>query len=63
MYAYVRRIWLRDVARCAIGLITEGLGGLNVSRGEEGMVFVGHSIKTECCFCTSFFLFFFFLKS
>jgi len=43
-----------------VGLIPEGLGGLDVSWGEEDMVFVGHSVKAECCLCT-FFLFFFFL--
>ena len=38
--------------RCAVGLIPEGLGGLDVSWGEEGRVFVGHSVKAECCLCT-----------
>ena len=28
--------------------------------GVEGMVFVGHSVKAECCLCT-FFLFSFFV--
>ena len=45
-----------------VSLITDGLGGFDVSWGEEAMVFVGHSVKAECCLCTcfSFFLFFFF---
>jgi len=47
-------------ARCAVGLIPEGPGGLDVSEGAEGMVFVGHSVKAECCLCTFFFLFFLF---
>ena len=45
--------------RCAVGLIPEGLGGLDVSSGEQGTVFVGHSVKAECCLCTFFFFFFF----
>jgi len=45
-----------------VGLIPEGLGGLDVSWGEEGRVFVGHSVKASCCLCT-FFLFFSFLFS
>jgi len=35
-----------------VGLIPEGLGGLDVSWGEEGRVFVGHIIKDACCLCT-----------
>jgi len=45
--------------RCAVGLISEGLGGLDVSWGEAGMVVVGHSVEAECCLCTFIFLFFF----
>ena len=44
-----------------VGLIPEGFGGLDVSWGEEGSVFVGHSVKAECCLCTFFFFFFSFL--
>jgi len=43
-----------------VGLIPEGLGGLDVSWGEAGMVFVGHSVKAECSLCTFFFSFFFY---
>jgi len=43
-----------------VGLIPEGLGGFDVSWGEEGMVFVGHSVKAQCCLCNFFFFFFFF---
>jgi len=42
-----------------VGLIPEGLGGLDVSWGEKGTVFVGHSVKAECCLCCFFFFFFF----
>jgi len=45
--------------RCAVGLIQEGRGGLDVSWGEEDTVFVGHSVKPQCCLCTFFFFFFF----
>jgi len=41
-----------------VGLIPEELGGLDVSWSEEGTVFVGHSVKAECCLCTFFSLFF-----
>ena len=43
--------------RCAVGLIPEALGGLDVSWGEEDTVFVGHSVKAECCLCTISFFF------
>jgi len=39
-----------------VGLIPEALGGLDVSWGVEGIVFVGHSIKAKCGLCTFFFL-------
>jgi len=39
-------------ARYVVGLIPDGLGGLDVSWGEEDRVFVGHSVKAECCLCT-----------
>ena len=35
-----------------VGLIPEGLGGFDVSWGEEGRVFVGHIVKDACCLCT-----------
>jgi len=38
---------------------TRGTWGLDGSWGEEGTVFVGHSVKAECCLCT-FLCFFFF---
>jgi len=44
-----------------VGLIPEGLAGLDVSWGEEGMVFVGHSVKAECSLCTFFYFFYFFI--
>ena len=44
-----------------MGLIPAGLGGLDVSWGVKGMVFVGHSVKAECRLCTFFLFFFFFL--
>ena len=31
---------------------------MDVSWGEEDTVFVGHSVKAECCLCTFFFFFF-----
>jgi len=46
-----------------VGLIPEGLGGLDVSWGEEDTVFVGHSVKAECCLCTFFSFFSFVLAS
>jgi len=42
-----------------VGLIPEGHGGLDVPWGEEDTVFVGHSVKAECCLSTFFFSFFF----
>ena len=35
-----------------VGLIPEGLAGLDVSCGEEDTVFVAHSVKAEGCLCT-----------
>jgi len=37
-----------------VSLIPEGLGGLDVSWGEQDRVFVGHSVKAECCLGTFF---------
>ena len=45
-----------------VGLIPEGLSGLDVSWGEEDTVFVGHSVKAECCLCNFFFFTFFFFS-
>jgi len=35
-----------------VGLITEELGGLDVSWGQQSTVFVGHSVKAEYSLCT-----------
>jgi len=56
MYEYVRGIWLGDRRDVRLVSYQRDLGVGMFPGGEVDMLFVGHSIKAECCLCTLFFI-------